>query len=228
MKKIKYIIVLLFLCSHAFAQNKIKVACIGNSITYGLGVENRDENAYPSKLQKLLGNDYVVENFGVSGRTLLKNKDRDGKQKSIFDEKQYINALAFKPDIVVIKFGTNDSREENWSSDAEDGRNNFYKDYVDFINSFKAANPAVTVYVCNPIPYFRDKDAEREHAKVIMEEVIPIIKQVAKKNDAHLIDLHSAFLDKRSLTYDDVHPNAEGAALIAEEVFKIIKMTYKP
>ena len=198
MKKLKFLIIGLFLFSQAFAQSKIRVACIGNSITYGLGVEDRDENAYPAKLQKLLGADYSVANFGVSGRTLLKNKDRDSKQKSIFDEKQYKDALAFEPDIVVIKFGTNDSREENWSTGAEDGRNYFYKDYVDFINSFKAVNPNVTIYVCNPIPYFRDKTAEREQAKIIMEEVIPIIKQVAKKNNAHLIDLHSAFLDKRS------------------------------
>lgn len=227
MKKSRYFIIFLFLFSQAFAQNKIKVACIGNSITYGLGIEKRDENAYPSKLQKLLGSDYKIENFGVSGRTLLRNKDGDEKQRSIFDEKQYRNALAFKPDIVVMKFGTNDSRAENWASNAEDGRNYFYKDYVDFINSFRAVNPNVTIYICYPIPYFRDNTQEREHAKVIIEEVIPIIKQVAKKNNVHLIDLHSAFLDKRSLTYDDVHPNAEGAALIASEVFKKIKMTYK-
>jgi lysophospholipase L1-like esterase len=57
----------------ADAQNKIKVACIGASITYGATIENREQNSYPAQLQKMLGNNYQVTNYGVSGTTMLKN-----------------------------------------------------------------------------------------------------------------------------------------------------------
>ena len=48
-----------------FAQEKIKVACVGNSITYGIGVANPEVNAYPVKLQGMLGDKYEVGNFGM-------------------------------------------------------------------------------------------------------------------------------------------------------------------
>lgn len=50
---------------------RIKVACVGNSVTYGYGIENRETNCYPAQLQQMLGDAYEVENFGHSGATLL-------------------------------------------------------------------------------------------------------------------------------------------------------------
>ena len=37
----------------------IRVACIGDSITFGAGVENRNVNHYPLVMNKLLGDKYV-------------------------------------------------------------------------------------------------------------------------------------------------------------------------
>ena len=48
----------------------IRVACIGNSITDGFGIDMASAYGYPAELQKLLGKDYWVKNFGVSSRTL--------------------------------------------------------------------------------------------------------------------------------------------------------------
>ena len=64
MKKILILFVSLCFCVTLFAQKKIKVACVGNSITYGYTLPDRETNAYPAKLQKMLGDDYVVGNFG--------------------------------------------------------------------------------------------------------------------------------------------------------------------
>ena len=56
MKKQLFFITLLLLTAFACAQKKpIKVACVGNSITYGYGIENREQNSYPSVLQRQLG-----------------------------------------------------------------------------------------------------------------------------------------------------------------------------
>ena len=49
--------------------NKKKVACIGNSITENTALAEKDK--YPSILQRNIGNDYTVRNFGASGHTLL-------------------------------------------------------------------------------------------------------------------------------------------------------------
>ena len=60
------------------AQDKkaVKVACIGNSVTYGYGHANAAATSYPSQLQQLLGEEYEVRNFGHSGATLLSKGHR--------------------------------------------------------------------------------------------------------------------------------------------------------
>ena len=83
----------------------IKIACVGNSITFGSGIANREKNAYPQQLQAMLGMKYEVRNFGVSSRTLLKKGDHP-----YWETEAYNTALLFKPDIVYIKLGTNDSK----------------------------------------------------------------------------------------------------------------------
>ena len=90
-------------------KDAIRVACIGNSITYGARIKNRDRDSYPAVLSRMLGEAYWVKNFGVSARTLLNKGDNP-----YMNEKAYQDALAFNPNIVVIKLGTNDSKSFNW------------------------------------------------------------------------------------------------------------------
>ena len=47
MKKILLLSVCLFVCWALFAQQRIKVACVGNSITYGTGLADRATQSYP-------------------------------------------------------------------------------------------------------------------------------------------------------------------------------------
>ena len=100
-----------------YAQNNsksIKIACIGNSITQGVGVKDQYNNSYPGVLRRMLGERYDVGNFGVSGRTMLNKGDRPYTK-----EKKYKDALAFLPDIVTIKLGTNDTKPRNWVHNKE-------------------------------------------------------------------------------------------------------------
>ena len=63
--------------NHSEAQKgQIKVACVGDSITYGHGVSGWAKNNYPAKLQEILGDGYHVQNFGHSGRTLSPDGDQ--------------------------------------------------------------------------------------------------------------------------------------------------------
>ena len=105
---LSFIFALLALCLHA-AQKPIKVACVGNSITFGYLLDNPSTDSYPSQLQKMLGNGYVVGNFGHSGATLLNHGHRPYTK-----QKEYTEALNYKADIVVIHLGVNDTDPRNW------------------------------------------------------------------------------------------------------------------
>src|SRR5438046_5593511 len=106
-------------------QAKIKVACIGDSITQGVG----SKVPWPAILQKMLGEKWEVKNYGVSARTLLKKGDHP------FDkEKKYTDAQSYKPDVVIIMLGTNDTKPQNWKFKDE-----FAADYKDMIAHFTSA-----------------------------------------------------------------------------------------
>ena len=55
----------------ATAENPIRVACVGDSITYGFGISDRERDSYPAQLQRDLGEAWQVRNFGSNGATAL-------------------------------------------------------------------------------------------------------------------------------------------------------------
>ena len=112
MKKLNHIgifLVCLFITIQSFASEPIRVACIGNSITYGAFIPNREMNCYPAQLQAYLGDGYEVKNFGASGRTILSKGDYPYSETDT-----YKASLEYQPDIVLIKLGTNDTKPQNW------------------------------------------------------------------------------------------------------------------
>lgn len=192
-----------------FVQPPTKIACVGNSITYGMGVFNRVQNAYPQQLQNMLGSGYKVKNFGVSGTTLLKNGG-----KPYWNTQAYKDALAFKPDVVYIKLGTNDSKKVNSPFYKE-----FKSDYKDLINSFKDANPNVRVVLLLPIPAFTDTP-DRIWNPTIKNKIIPFTKQVAFETNCEIIDLYQLFINHRELVPDKIHPSSLGASTIARRIYE--------
>lgn len=213
MKKIVILICffLFALSTTSQAQSKIKIACIGNSITFGSGVENREVNCYPAQLQNMLGNNFEVKNFGISGRTMLRKGDYP-----YWNEQRYQEAQNYLPDIVIIKLGTNDSKPQNWKYKSE-----FEKDYKDFIHSFSRLSSHPKIYLCKPIPVFSVGNYGITDS-IISGEIIPIIEKIAKDEKVQLIDLYTPFIGKGNLVPDLVHPNAEGAALLAKNIFNAI------
>ncbi|ERM82504.1 hypothetical protein P872_17925 [Rhodonellum psychrophilum GCM71 = DSM 17998] len=194
----------------SFSQSQIKVACIGNSITQGPGRDNPE--SYPLQMQTILGDKYDVRNFGVSGRTLLKNGDFP-----YWNEPQYQEVLAYTPDIVVIKLGTNDSKPQNWKYAKE-----FKQDYLDLISSVKASMPEDgKIYICLPVPVFQTNYGITEN--IIREEMLPILLDISKETGIEIIDLHSPFEGKSDLLADGVHPNTEGLGIMAKVVAEKIK-----
>ena len=99
----------LSVCAAPRRTTPIRVACIGNSITYGYLLKDREREAYPAVLQQLLSSGYQVGNFGKSGATLLARGHRPYIQ-----QEEYQRALDYRADIAVIHLGVNDTDPRNW------------------------------------------------------------------------------------------------------------------
>ena len=191
-------------------KDAVRVACIGNSITFGAGIRNRSRDSYPSVLARMLGDSYWVKNFGVSARTMLNKGDHP-----YMNEPAYKNALAFNPNIVVIKLGTNDSKSFNWKYKAD-----FMKDAQTMINAFKGLPSQPKIYLCYPSKSYLTGDGINDD--IISKEIIPMIKKLAKKNDLSVIDLHTAMDGMPELFPDRIHPNEKGAQVMAKAVYQSI------
>jgi len=191
-------------------KDAVRVACIGNSITFGAGIKNRSRDSYPSVLARMLGDSYWVKNFGVSARTMLNKGDHP-----YMNEPAYKNALAFNPNIVVIKLGTNDSKSFNWKYKAD-----FMKDAQNMINAFKGLPSQPKIYLCYPSKAYLTGDGINDD--IISKEIIPMIKKLAKKNGLSVIDLHTAMDGMPELFPDRIHPNEKGAQVMAKAVYQSI------
>lgn len=209
MKRITLLIIFAVIyCLHSGGAEKIKVACIGNSITTNGALPFEDK--YPTILQNLLGDDYDVRNFGVAGATMLKKG-----VNSYWTQENYTTALNFNPDIVIIKLGTNDSRTDSWKY-----KDDFIQDYTDFIQSFRSINENVKVYVCYPLPAWSNNQYIR--GDIINNEIIPQIKTVADISGATIIDLNTPISGKMYCLYDFVHPDARGTSIIATVIYRTL------
>ncbi|MDB6054056.1 MAG: hypothetical protein JWN25_1579 [Verrucomicrobiales bacterium] len=184
----------------------IRIACVGDSITYGSGVEKREENNYPKVLNNLFGPKFEVSNFGVSGATLLKHGD-----KPYWNEKAFLAASNSKPDVVVIKLGTNDTKPQNWKFG-----NEFTSDLETMIDTFRALPSHPKIYLCIPVPVYATRYGIT--SSVLTREIIPDIQKAAKAKHVPIIDLYAALNNHEELFPDKIHPNASGARLIAETV----------
>jgi lysophospholipase L1-like esterase len=183
----------------------VRVACVGDSITQGSGAENG--KSYPSQLQEMLGSAWEVGNFGVSGRTLLKKGDHP-----YWIEPANQNALKFKPAVVIIMLGTNDTKPQNWKFEAE-----FVADYTELVNSFLALESKPRVFVCRPCPV--PEPGKYGINEAAIQQEIPRIDALARDLKLGVIDMHAALEGKPQLLPDRVHPNTEGAREMAAAAF---------
>ncbi|MEO1857685.1 MAG: GDSL-type esterase/lipase family protein [Rubritalea sp.] len=187
-----------------------KIACVGDSITFGAGVAAREKLNYPAQLGYLLGDDYEVKNFGVSARTMLNKGDHPYTK-----EKAYQNSLNYQPDIVIIKLGTNDSKPHNWIFKAE-----FADDTKALVHSYTSLPSKPRVILCQPAPVAKDRWGISE--KVTRSEVAPLIRNVALELNTELIDLHTPLVNHKSWIPDGVHPNAFGAEVLARHLHRYL------
>lgn len=198
----------------AYGAPRTKIACVGNSITYGSGIGNREKNSYPAQLQAILGTDYEVRNFGVSGRTLLSKGDLP-----YIKTQEYQNVLTYNPDIIFIKLGTNDSKLRNRGHLGE-----FISDYKALISKFQSLSSHPRIILLTPLPAFTQPDTTGITASVISGRILPMTEQVAYETGLEIIHLYPLFINYEGhVMPDKIHPSAIGAGVIAKRLFESVK-----
>ena len=211
MKKIFLLLAAAVLLGTQVNAKKIRVACVGNSITYGAFIPDRDKWSYPAQLQAYLGDEYEVRNFGVNGATLLHQGDNP-----YIKTNEYKQSQDFLPDIVLIKLGTNDSKSQNWQYKDE-----FLKDYQAFIDAFRGLNSHPRIILLTPLRCFTPEN-DPINSKIIAKEVRPLVEEMAYRNGLEIINMHSVMTDTwiPDLRPDHLHPSAKGAGMMALKIYK--------
>lgn len=193
-------------------DRKLKVACVGDSITAG--------GYWKNNLHETLSADnYEVEGFGKSGATALLNgidyiDDWTNGPKAFIDQFAYTESMAYGADIVVIMLGTNDSKEVNWPEHKDE----FVDDYIHLITSYQNSETAPTVFIALPPTVYSVGKFQGISNDVIEQEIIPKIQEVAKATNVTIIDTHTPTQNNEELVSDGVHPSTEGKQVLCETI----------
>lgn len=193
----------------------IRVSCIGDSITAGYGLDDWDDS-YPNQLYYILEDKFVVNpNFGKSGAAVWHHS-----LLPYSSTKEYREAIGWNADALVICLGANDTVYQMTESFCQE----FKDDYKDLIGNLKSRMPDVKVYVCKILPMCGKENARFAAAVPTINELIESISQTC---GARLIDLNTPLASKANFFSDGLHPNEEGARIIAETVSTVLKQEFK-
>ncbi|OJF76869.1 MAG: hypothetical protein BKP49_04705 [Treponema sp. CETP13] len=193
-----------------YPENSIRVACIGDSITEGSFMLNKKKYNYPTQLNKLLDERFLVENFGVNGACATENSNKPYTSLS-----EYHKSIAFSPDIVLFMLGTNDSKTYNWNKEA------FFIDYKSLVSTYLNLPSKPRVIIMTSIPAY--SNTYKIQAAIIQNEIVPSVKAFCEENNLEMIDLNKDFTNKKELyIIDGIHLNQAGGQYMAKTVFKSI------
>lgn len=201
-----------------YKEGQIKVALVGDSVTYGHSIKNWPVNNYPVLLSESLGEKYCVKSYGVSGSTV----QPDGDQPYNIT-KAYTWSHEFEADIIVLMLGSNDSKPENWK-----GAEKFKEEYITLIDSYAQADNNPVIVLCTPPTAYFPEGVTQDLSNYdvqpfIIEDIADIVTDVAVEKGYTLININNLTENRRDLFgKDNVHPNNEGANEIATAVYNHI------
>ena len=196
------------------SEGQIRVACVGDSTTYGHGISSWPKNNYPEVLQNLLGKEYHVNNYGVSSFAVQEDADRSYRTLAHYQE-----SLSYDADYVVFMMGSNDSKPVNWK-----GAESFREDLLSLLDSYGDTE----IILCTlPAAFFlegqTDGTTNHDIQPLVVEEIAEITREVAWEREYTLIDIHALTQQHPEwFEKDGVHPSNEGAAAIAQEVCAVL------
>lgn len=209
---------------------RVRIACLGDSITFGARVDAKTES-YPSQLQMVLGDAYEVRNFGIGSATLIQS-GKPNIWKTLPDVRQ------FDPDLIVISLGTNDTvsgQRPNWER-----IESFEPDYLRLIQTLSAYPSDPQLLICTPTAMVLetpglspDRLANLQQRKPRLQTLCERIRKVVARSDPNrvfLLELNPILQGRPELltAKDGVHPNRDGYRAIAQTVASKVELLRKP
>ena len=220
-------VIILFSWAPSLAA-QIRVACVGDSITYGVAVSS-PSTTYPADLQASLGSGYNVQNFGYPGLALMNlPQGNPSSHPAYTTTTQYTSMVAFNPNIIIVMLGTNDASfpvdGAGWSSDY---LATFTTQYEAFITTLRAL-PAKPIVFVATLPTVFGTNQYGIDPTVANTIITPALHSIASASNAPLIDVHTATANLGSDFADNVHPNDAGTAAIATAAFNALQPNIAP
>lgn len=186
-----------------------RIACVGDSITWGFTIVNRRKYSYPALLQQRLGAEYEVRNFGYNDASARFDADTPYVKKSVYQE-----SLAWNPDVVLLMLGSNDTKKRNWDPEI------FRRDYKRIVESYLKLPSQPRVILIAPIQIFQPMHIPLLglYTETMENGVRPAIRELAAEMGLELVDLVNLFTDSKYMM-DGVHPQREGARMLEEAIY---------
>lgn len=188
----------------------VRVACVGDSITFGSGIGNPTSNSYPSQFSRLVGPLFDVRNFGVPGSSVVNGliQQRTGWDRGFITQMAYRRSVVFEPDIVICNLGINDVTNEAFNVDE------FVEDYVALIESYRALPSEPTVIIWHKLAPLFPGQAFYENPRLAL--IQQALDRVVDATGVETLDMSAPFADAAERFPDKIHPDAEGAGMIAD------------
>ena len=224
----------------------LRITCVGDSITYGVGASNRTKTSYPAMLQTKLADMYpehrfAVINCGRSRAYAINNSEMTYKYASdqsiaYTESTEFATSLKSRPDIVLIMLGANDAYTASQNTEVS---KKFTESLEKLVNTYRAldTSPEVYLLICTD----RFDTAQRKND--LKNIIIPAIKDVAERLECPIIDMYTLSTDAATellgtassqrklgsgeMFSDSVHPGDKLYAVMAEEAAKVISQFYK-
>ncbi len=194
-----------------------RIACIGDSLTWGFGLSDPWRESYPVVLQEMLrekvGESYEVRNFGCNGASV-----RADSYAGYVETSAFRSSLAWEPDIVLLMLGSNDASPYDWDPDA------FRRDYEHIVAAYRELPSAPRIILIAPPRIHRvlGETFMGLSPEILEEGIRPTIRAIAAAAGLEFIDLVDLFPDAR-YCFDGVHPQASGAQMMAEAIIDSVK-----
>ncbi len=198
-------------------NGNIRIACVGDSITYGYGVLGHREDAWPVLLSTLSRGQFTTVNYGLCNRTLLSTGNMP-----YLKEKNALLFMEEDEDIVLLMLGTNDSKPSNMDEEL------FEKEYEELVDRILAKPCHPRLFVMLPPCLFNRTGRAMPDRDNLENAVIPAILRVAEKKGVEVIDLFTLTENRPQWFEDGIHPNREGNMAIARYIYLRINSFSSP